>query len=185
MDLQTEFHQRPFLFLSFPISKPLCFALSFLILSVSSVFIFNFSTTPSNYQYYDLSRFHHFFSQIFPQNIPASSPSLSPSLPRPCDYSYGKWVWDENYPFHSYTENCPFVDPGFRCTQNGRKDEGYRKWRWQPEGCNLPRYELYLLISFLFLKFLHGFFFPLFLYNSFKTLGKLSKEKRKKKQSVT
>ncbi|KAL0543650.1 hypothetical protein IC582_018751 [Cucumis melo] len=140
MDLQTEFHQRPFLFLSFPISKPLCFALSFLILSVSSVFIFNFSTTPSNYQYYDLSRFHHFFSQIFPQNIPASSPSLSPSLPRPCDYSYGKWVWDENYPFHSYTENCPFVDPGFRCTQNGRKDEGYRKWRWQPEGCNLPRF---------------------------------------------
>ncbi|XP_022132714.1 protein trichome birefringence-like 8 [Momordica charantia] len=95
----------------------------------SSLFIFNFSASPFN---------HHFFSHIFPDRSP--SPSLSPSpFPRACDYSFGRWVWDETYPFQSYTENCPFLDPGFRCSRSGRRDEGYRKWRWQPEGCDLPR----------------------------------------------
>lgn len=58
-----------------------------------------------------------------------------------CDYSKGRWVRDESHhPFQSYAEKCPFLDPGFRCSQNGRKDEDYRKWRWQPDGCDLPRY---------------------------------------------
>lgn len=61
-----------------------------------------------------------------------------------CDYSKGRWVRDESDRSpQSYTENCPFLDPGFRCSQNGRTDEGYRKWRWQPEGCDLPRYVWY------------------------------------------
>ncbi|EPS65682.1 hypothetical protein M569_09098, partial [Genlisea aurea] len=53
-----------------------------------------------------------------------------------CDYSAGKWVRD---PREGYDENCPFLDPGFRCRRNGRSDDGYRKWRWQPHGCDLPR----------------------------------------------
>ncbi|XP_068666695.1 protein trichome birefringence-like 8 [Aristolochia californica] len=55
-----------------------------------------------------------------------------------CDYSNGKWVRDET--FHSYSENCSFLDPGFRCHQNGRKDGGYSNWRWQPDSCDLPRF---------------------------------------------
>lgn len=163
MDLQTEqtFCQRPFILLSFPISRPLCFALSFFLLSVSSLFIFNFSSTPFNHQYYDLLRFHHFLSTIFPENKPSSSPSPSPGA---CDYSNGKWVWDETYPFHTYTENCPFVDPGFQCSHNGRKDEGYRKWRWQPDGCDLPRYAYGCRL--LVVKFLHGFFLFVLVYCS-------------------
>ncbi|KAH7844833.1 hypothetical protein Vadar_032169 [Vaccinium darrowii] len=57
-----------------------------------------------------------------------------------CDYSTGNWVWDENYPLHSYSEDCPFLDPGFRCRRNGRRDGDYLKWRWQPQRCNLPRF---------------------------------------------
>ncbi|XP_006407433.2 protein trichome birefringence-like 8 [Eutrema salsugineum] len=59
-----------------------------------------------------------------------------------CDYSYGRWVRrgrrdvDET----SYGEECRFLDPGFRCLNNGRKDSGFRKWRWQPHGCDLPRF---------------------------------------------
>lgn len=58
-----------------------------------------------------------------------------------CDYSYGRWVRrrrdvDET----SYGEECRFLDPGFRCLNNGRKDSGFLKWRWQPHGCDLPRY---------------------------------------------
>ncbi|KAL5710520.1 Protein trichome birefringence-like 9 [Ranunculus cassubicifolius] len=62
------------------------------------------------------------------------------SLLETCDYSYGKWVRDESYSNHSYTEECQFLDPGFRCHQNGRKDYEYRNWRWQPYGCDLPRF---------------------------------------------
>ncbi|KAB5552145.1 hypothetical protein DKX38_009456 [Salix brachista] len=57
-----------------------------------------------------------------------------------CDYSRGIWIRDESYKNLSYTESCPFLDPGFRCVQNGRKDVDYLNWRWQPEGCDLPRF---------------------------------------------
>lgn len=57
-----------------------------------------------------------------------------------CDYSYGRWVRrsrdaDETF----YGEECRFLDPGFRCLNNRRIDSGFRQWRWQPHGCNLPR----------------------------------------------
>lgn len=57
-----------------------------------------------------------------------------------CDYSHGKWVWDDTQTGRTYSEKCPFLDPGFRCRHNGRKDLDYQKWRWQPHSCNLPRY---------------------------------------------
>ncbi|CAL9128611.1 unnamed protein product [Musa acuminata var. zebrina] len=41
-----------------------------------------------------------------------------------CDWSEGEWVWDE----------------GFRCSETGRSDRFYTKWRWQPAGCDLPRF---------------------------------------------
>lgn len=56
-----------------------------------------------------------------------------------CDYSYGKWIWDESYVVDQYSEDCPFLDPGFRCRKSGRRDLDYRKWRWQPQRCHLPR----------------------------------------------
>ncbi|KAL0373124.1 UNVERIFIED_CONTAM: protein trichome birefringence-like 8 [Sesamum calycinum] len=65
-----------------------------------------------------------------------------PSLGRePWDYSYGKWVWDETLPDRRYTEKCPFLDPRFRCHESGRHDLRYQKWRWQPQPCNLPRFD--------------------------------------------
>ncbi|KAK9194083.1 hypothetical protein WN944_004785 [Citrus x changshan-huyou] len=73
-----------------------------------------------------------FLSQILPSN--QETPL------QVCDYSYGKWVRDESYPLRSYSESCPFLDPGFRCRQNGRKDDEYLKWRWQPHSCDLPRF---------------------------------------------
>lgn len=55
-----------------------------------------------------------------------------------CDLFNGKWVWDENYPLYQSKE-CIFLDEGFRCSENGRPDLFYTKWRWQPTDCNLPR----------------------------------------------
>lgn len=67
------------------------------------------------------------------------SPKTSENFSKACDFSYGKWVWDESYVIDQYTENCPFLDLGFRCRESGRRDLDYRKWRWQPQGCDLPK----------------------------------------------
>ncbi|KAE9460594.1 hypothetical protein C3L33_07496, partial [Rhododendron williamsianum] len=55
-----------------------------------------------------------------------------------CDLSDGDWVWDDSYPLYR-SEDCSFLDGGFRCSENGRPDSFYTKWRWQPKTCNLPR----------------------------------------------
>ncbi|TMW93001.1 hypothetical protein EJD97_012305 [Solanum chilense] len=64
-----------------------------------------------------------------------------------CDYSYGKWIWDEKYVVDQYNENCPFLDPGFRCRKSGRRDMDYRKWRWQPQHCHLPRVPFLVVVD--------------------------------------
>ncbi|GLT49352.1 hypothetical protein SLA2020_315260 [Shorea laevis] len=56
-----------------------------------------------------------------------------------CDVYDGNWVWDDDYPLYQ-SQDCPFVDDGFRCLENGRPDSFYTKWRWQPKGCDLPRF---------------------------------------------
>ncbi|KAL0719695.1 hypothetical protein Bca4012_069019 [Brassica carinata] len=59
-----------------------------------------------------------------------------------CDYSYSKWVRRRKRDMHEiyYSEECRFLDSGFRCLNSGRKDSGFQQWRWQPHGCDLPRY---------------------------------------------
>ncbi|KAE8009706.1 hypothetical protein FH972_006128 [Carpinus fangiana] len=57
-----------------------------------------------------------------------------------CDVFDGNWKWDESYPLYQ-SQNCSFLDGGFRCTENGRPDSFYTKWRWQPKDCNLPRFD--------------------------------------------
>lgn len=65
-----------------------------------------------------------------------------------CDFTNGRWVYDERYPL--YTNNsCPFIDEGFNCQGNGRSDQNYIKWRWQPQDCDIPRYYIF----HIFLKF--------------------------------
>ena len=72
-----------------------------------------------------------------------------------CEIYDGEWVWDDNYPLYQ-SQHCPFVDSGFRCLENGRPDSYYTKWRWQPNGCDLPRssflfsYVLFIVFDFYF-----------------------------------
>ncbi|XP_066377906.1 xyloglucan O-acetyltransferase 2-like isoform X2 [Miscanthus floridulus] len=64
------------------------------------------------------------------------------SLPPPqawllCDYSDGKWVWDDSVTGPRYdSENCDMKSTE-KCVVNGKPDKGYLHWRWQPAGCNL------------------------------------------------
>ncbi|GAB2234549.1 hypothetical protein Drorol1_Dr00003804 [Drosera rotundifolia] len=56
-----------------------------------------------------------------------------------CDVSRGRWVFEESYPLYT-NSSCPFIDEGFNCLGNGRLDKNYLKWRWQPHGCDIPRF---------------------------------------------
>lgn len=68
-----------------------------------------------------------------------------------CDVFEGDWVWDESYPLYQ-SKDCNFLDGGFRCSENGRPDLFYTKWRWQPKACNLPRFFILLHFPLLYLQ---------------------------------
>lgn len=55
-----------------------------------------------------------------------------------CDLMNGRWVFDESYPLYT-NSTCPYIDEGFDCDGNGRKNKSYMKWRWQPHACEMPR----------------------------------------------
>ncbi|KAK9672987.1 hypothetical protein RND81_12G138800 [Saponaria officinalis] len=65
-----------------------------------------------------------------------SSKKLSGS----CDIFDGKWVMDDSDPVYS-PGSCPFLDYAFNCFDNGRFDLGYLKYKWQPFGCDIPRFD--------------------------------------------
>uniref|UniRef100_J3MCR2 Uncharacterized protein n=1 Tax=Oryza brachyantha TaxID=4533 RepID=J3MCR2_ORYBR len=54
-----------------------------------------------------------------------------------CDASAGRWVRDPTGP--AYTSlTCPTLPDSKNCHKYG-KDPGHFQWRWQPDGCDLPR----------------------------------------------
>ncbi|KAL8159471.1 hypothetical protein V2J09_001008 [Rumex salicifolius] len=55
-----------------------------------------------------------------------------------CDLFDGKWIRDDSYPLYAHG-SCPHIDESMNCFLNGRPDNGYERYRWQPNQCNIPR----------------------------------------------
>ncbi|XP_047059041.1 xylan O-acetyltransferase 2-like [Lolium rigidum] len=69
------------------------------------------------------------------------------STPETCDLSKGEWVFDNaSYPLYR-EEECSFLTSQVTCMRNGRRDDNYQKWRWQPSGCDMPRFDSKLFME--------------------------------------
>lgn len=73
-----------------------------------------------------------------------------------CDFSVGKWVYDESYPL--YDPNCPYLSTAVTCQKNGRPDSDYEKWKWKPSGCSIPRFVHIASTLLYFLVYIHTHF---------------------------
>ncbi|XP_023749977.2 protein trichome birefringence-like 34 [Lactuca sativa] len=64
------------------------------------------------------------------------------SLTDTCDLFSGRWVHDNNSHYPLYKEDeCPYLLGDLACLTYGRKDSKYQQWRWQPHGCDFPRFD--------------------------------------------
>ncbi|BAF13615.1 xylan O-acetyltransferase 14 [Oryza sativa Japonica Group] len=68
-------------------------------------------------------------------------PSSSSSGGGECDLFSGRWVYDEAaYPLYRESA-CRVMSEQSACEKYGRTDLRYQHWRWQPHGCDLPRFD--------------------------------------------
>lgn len=65
-----------------------------------------------------------------------------------CDIFDGNWVLDDSEPVYP-PGSCPYIDDAFNCFKNGRPDSDYLRFRWKPQGCQIPRWEIEFLINFM------------------------------------
>ncbi|KAJ9545176.1 hypothetical protein OSB04_024883 [Centaurea solstitialis] len=64
------------------------------------------------------------------------------SLTDNCDLFSGKWVHDNKSHYPLYKEDeCPYLHGDLACLTYGRKDSKFQQWRWQPHGCDFPRFD--------------------------------------------
>ncbi|KAJ0699550.1 putative PMR5 domain, PC-Esterase [Helianthus annuus] len=67
---------------------------------------------------------------------------VSPSSTATCDLFSGRWVLDNTSHYPLYKEQqCPHLEDTFACQTYGRKDSKYLHWKWQPHGCDFPRFD--------------------------------------------
>lgn len=74
--------------------------------------------------------------QQSPQQAPPKHGSLPPTT-RKCDLFAGEWVPNPEGPYYTNT-SCWAIHEHQNCMKYGRPDSEFMKWRWKPDGCELP-----------------------------------------------
>ncbi|KAL5225873.1 hypothetical protein ABZP36_012512 [Zizania latifolia] len=68
---------------------------------------------------------------------PPSEADQTVNMEEKCDVSMGRWVRETKGPLYTKL-TCPTL-PEYKNCQKFGKDPGHLYWRWQPDGCDLPR----------------------------------------------
>lgn len=55
-----------------------------------------------------------------------------------CDIFRGDWMPDPDAPYYT-NATCKVIHEHYDCMRYGKPDLGFVRWRWQPDGCDLPR----------------------------------------------
>ncbi|KAJ0571702.1 putative PMR5 domain, PC-Esterase [Helianthus annuus] len=115
---------------------------SFNKLNMISSCLFILLTITIIYGYYYIHLFKGVPHVIIEEQISINSKDSN----KPCDLYDGAWVLDEGYPLYNASE-CPFAETSFNCLANGRKDDGYLKWRWRPNRCEVSRFDVGVVLE--------------------------------------
>uniref|UniRef100_A0ACD5YZI8 Uncharacterized protein n=1 Tax=Avena sativa TaxID=4498 RepID=A0ACD5YZI8_AVESA len=69
--------------------------------------------------------------------------------PPACNVYQGWWTYDaEGAQAPLYKEHeCEFLTEQVTCMRNGRRDDSYQRWRWQPSSCDLPSFDARALLE--------------------------------------
>ncbi|KAI4352290.1 hypothetical protein L6164_006557 [Bauhinia variegata] len=78
------------------------------------------------------------------------STSLPSAEIKKCDIFSGEWVPNPDAPYYSNT-TCWAIHEYQNCMKYGRPDSEFMKWRWKPNGCELPIFN-----PFQFLEIVRG-----------------------------
>jgi hypothetical protein len=72
---------------------------------------------------------------------PARSRATSNASDAACDVARGEWVPDSAGSYYT-NATCPLIDGRQDCMKYGKPGmESILGWRWQPHGCDLPRFD--------------------------------------------
>lgn len=106
--------------------------------------------------YYTFNRTPNVEADLYPPNQRTSEEirtdlSRNPPEPQPrrirtaeslrrCDIFTGEWVPNPEAPYYT-NDTCWGIQEHQNCMKFGRPDNGYLKWRWKPDGCELPIFD--------------------------------------------
>ncbi|XP_009407323.2 protein trichome birefringence-like 34 [Musa acuminata AAA Group] len=75
------------------------------------------------------------------QQVNLMSVSADETRKQKCDLFSGRWVYDySTQPLYSGV-GCSYMNDEVACEKFGRKDLEHQRWRWQPHGCRVPRFD--------------------------------------------